>query len=70
MMPAQDVAGVARDTVVAEEHRSEQVGERAVRVKEHEESMYRYRQFWKRCLCYCVREGWLSHEEAGRQHRI
>jgi hypothetical protein len=46
------------------------VGDRAVRVKEHEESMYRYCQFWKRYLCYCVMEDRLGREEAGRRYGI
>lgn len=40
------------------------------RVKEHADSMYRYRQFWKRCLCYYVQVGRLGRREAGKRYRI
>ena len=39
-------------------------------LKEHESSMYRYRQFMKRCLVYCCRVAQLGGEEARRQHGI
>jgi len=40
------------------------------KMKEHEDSMYRYRQFFKRCLCYGVRTSRLGRNEAAAQHGI
>jgi superfamily II DNA or RNA helicase len=39
-------------------------------LKENEKSMYRYRQFMKRCLVYCSRAGRLGRNGARLQHRI
>jgi superfamily II DNA helicase RecQ len=39
-------------------------------LKERDKSMYKYRQFGKRCLCYCGRMYRLGREEAEEQHGI
>jgi superfamily II DNA helicase RecQ len=39
-------------------------------LKERDKSMYKYRQFGKRCLCYCGRMYRLGREEAEKQHGI
>ena len=38
--------------------------------KERDKSIYKYRQFGKRCLCYCGRMYRLGREEAEKQHGI
>ena len=39
-------------------------------LKENEKSMYRYRQFMKRCLVYCSRAARLGRSKAQLQHQI
>jgi superfamily II DNA helicase RecQ len=39
-------------------------------LKENEKSMYRYRQFMKRCLVYCSRAAQVGRNEARLQHQI
>lgn len=43
---------------------------RPFELKQNEKSMYRYRQFIKRCLVYCVRAGRLGREVSRQSHGI